>query len=486
MNLRGLIKGLKIKSMRGELDVDIKGVVEDSRLVKPGFLFVCIKGREFDGHKFIFQALEKGACAIAGEEEMPELPGITWIRVENTRRFLSFVAHRFFGEPGKSMKIIGITGTNGKTTTSYLIYRIMERAGYEVGRIGSIWYEWKGRKLPASLTTPQSLNLFSLLSEMLQDGVKEVVMEVSSHSLSLHRVDALRFSWAIFTNLTPDHLDFHGDMEEYFRAKLKLLDLLKERGKVFVNIDDPKFSHIPLLTRKEVITFGEKTEAHYRIVEWESDWEGVKMLISAKGEKKRIFLPFPGKFNLYNAVAAVAWAREEEISWKVITETLANMEPVPGRFEVLKNGEMRVVVDYAHTPDALNRLLENVRELTPGRVITVFGCGGERDREKRPLMGKVAEVWSDWVIVTSDNPRREDPELIIKDILNGMEEKNHEVLIDREEAIRKAIGMAEEGDTVVIAGKGHENYQIWGETIIPFEDKLVAENFLKERRRLKV
>ncbi|MCD6521989.1 UDP-N-acetylmuramoyl-L-alanyl-D-glutamate--2,6-diaminopimelate ligase [Candidatus Calescamantes bacterium] len=486
MNLRGLIKGLKIKSIRGELDVDIKGVVEDSRLVKPGFLFVCIKGREFNGHKFIFQALEKGARAIAGEEEMPQLPGITWIRVENTRRFLSFVAHRFFGEPGKSMKIMGITGTNGKTTTSYLIYRIMERAGYGVGRIGSIWYEWKGRRLPASLTTPQSLNLFSLLSEMLQDGVKEVVMEVSSHSLSLHRVDALRFSWAIFTNLTPDHLDFHGDMEEYFRAKLKLLDLLKEKGKVFVNMDDPKFSRIPLLTRKEVITFGEKTEAHYRIMEWESNWEGVEMLISAKGEKKRIFLPFPGKFNLYNAVAAVAWAREEEISWKVITETLANMEPVPGRFEVLKNGEIRVVVDYAHTPDALNRLLENVRELTPGRVITVFGCGGERDREKRPLMGKVAEVWSDWVIVTSDNPRREDPELIIRDILNGMEGKNHEVLIDREEAIRKAIGMAEEGDTVVIAGKGHENYQIWGETIIPFEDKLVAENFLKERRKLKV
>ncbi len=485
MRLRELIAGLEIDRIWGSDDVEIRGIEEDSRRVKPGYLFVALRGEKFDGHSFLQEAVNKGARCVAVEKRLVMERTVT-LQVPDTRKFLSFVSSRFYGEPQKSLNIIGITGTNGKTTISYLIKGILDRAGEKAGRIGTINYEWMKKVSLSSYTTPQPLELFALLSSMVKEGVRFLVMEVSSHSLVLHRVDPLKFSSAIFTNLTRDHLDFHSSFESYFQAKLRLLGLIKEEGKVITNIDDEYFRKIPRIYSGRVITYGKDREADYWIEDWESSWEGIRMRIGGKGGGREIFLSLPGSFNLYNALSAITWAREEGYSWEVIRDAFQDISPVPGRFERLNHHGINVVVDYAHTPDALSKVLRSVKELTRGRVITVFGCGGNRDKSKRPFMGWVAETLSDWVIVTSDNPRQEDPEKIIQDILQGMSKDNHEVEIDRKEAIRRGIEKAEEGDTVLIAGKGHESYQCIGNTRIPFEDRRIAEIYLKEKGEVRV
>ncbi len=491
MKLKELLKGLKVKKLTGNPAVEIKGISDDSRRIKPGFLFVALRGEKQDGHDFIPEAASRGAVALIVEKEI-NYPFPLWVQVEDARKSLSFLAHRFYGEPTEALKIIGITGTNGKTTISHLVAHLLNLRGEKTGKIGTIYYTWGDRILPASLTTPTPLTLFEIISSMKAEGVRSVVMEVSSHSLVTGRVEAMLFDTAIFTNLTRDHLDFHASMEEYFAAKLKLLHLLKKSKKknrtVIFNLDDPYFSRI---SPEEGITFksfGKKKGADIQVLNFSSQWKGIRFTILEDGHREEeLFIPLAGEFNLYNALSAITWARTEGMEWKEIRRGFKSIKSVPGRFEVIEKGGIRVVVDYAHTPDALENILKSVRKLTEGKVITLFGCGGDRDRGKRALMGAISSSLSSMVIITSDNPRSEDPIRIIKDIEKGIEGKKYLVIPDREEAIYKAVSMAQEGDTVVVAGKGHENYQIWKDVIIPFSDKETAKKALKKRfSRVKV
>ncbi|MCD6219087.1 UDP-N-acetylmuramoyl-L-alanyl-D-glutamate--2,6-diaminopimelate ligase [Candidatus Calescamantes bacterium] len=485
MKIKELLKNLKVEKVVGNTALEIKGISDDSRRVKPGYLFVALKGERYDGHNFISEAISKGITALVVEKEI-NFPFPLWIKVENSRKFLSFLAHRFYGEPTQRLKIIGITGTNGKTTTSNIISHLLSMRGEKVGRIGTIHYRWGDRVLPASLTTPTPLTLFELLSSMKNEGICSVVMEISSHSLTLGRVEAALFDSAIFTNLTHDHLDFHSSMEEYFRAKLRLLHLLKKSKKThrvaIFNLDDPYFSRISYEEGITFKSFGKKKESNIRVVRFLSEWEGIHFTVLEDGERKEnLFLPLAGEFNLYNALASITWARAEGMGWEEIRKGLQSVEKVPGRFEVIERNGIRVVVDYAHTPDALENVLRSARKLTPGKLITLFGCGGERDRDKRPLMGKISSFLSDIIIITSDNPRGEDPLQIIREIENGIENKKYYTIPDREEAIYKAISIAEPGDTIIVAGKGHENYQIWKDVIIPFSDQDIVRKALKSR-----
>ncbi|NOZ63424.1 MAG: UDP-N-acetylmuramoyl-L-alanyl-D-glutamate--2,6-diaminopimelate ligase [Caldiserica bacterium] len=485
MKLKELLNSVKVKKLAGNPAVDIKGISDDSRRIKPGYLFVALKGEKQDGHDFIPEAASRGAVALIVEKEI-KYPFPLWIQVEDSHKSLSFLAHRFYGEPSEKLKIIGITGTNGKTTISHIISHLLNLRGEKAGKIGTIYYAWGDRILPASLTTPTPLTLFEILSAMKAEGVRSVVMEVSSHSLVTGRVEAMLFDTVIFTNLTRDHLDFHSSMEEYFAAKLKLLHLLKKSNKknrtVIFNLDDPYFSRI---SPEEGITFksfGKKKGANIQVLKFSSQWEGIHFTILEEGHgEEELFIPLAGEFNLYNALSAITWARTEGMEWKEIRQGLKSVKSVPGRFEVIAKGGTKVVVDYAHTPDALENILKSVRKLTAGKVITVFGCGGDRDKGKRAMMGKISSSLSDMVIITSDNPRGEDPIQIIKDIQKGIEKRKYLTIPDREEAIYKAVSMAQAGDTVVVAGKGHENHQIWKDVIIPFSDQDTVKQALRKR-----
>ena len=484
MRLREILKGLKVEKKVGNLDIEIKGISDDSRLVKPGFLFIAIKGYHQDGHKFIMEAIRKGAVALVLEEEL-NFPYPCWIKVENSREFLSFIAHRFYGEPTKEMNITGITGTNGKTTTSYIISELLNLRGGKTGIIGTIKYIWGKREVPSSLTTPFPLTLFEIMSSMRKEGIKNIVMEVSSHSLATGRVEAVNFNSVIFTNLTRDHMDFHKSFKDYFKSKLKLIEILKrsikENKKVIYNIDDPYFSRITPFEGISFVSFGKSSEAKIRAIKVNSTWKGINFIVTDGEDKESLFVPLVGEFNIYNALAAISFAREEGFEWEEIRKGLLNINKVPGRFEILERGGIKAIVDYAHTPDALKNLLLSVRKLTRGKVITVFGCGGDRDKGKRKIMGEISSLLSDVVFITSDNPRSEDPLKIINEIKKGIKNGEYYKIPDRGEAIKKAILVADKGDSVVIAGKGHENYQVWKDTVIPFNDAEVVKKELKNR-----
>lgn len=480
MRLREIIDGVQIEEVRGDLDPEITGLTSNSKDVKAGYLFICLKGQRFDGHDFLHEAIDNGARAVVVERDVGNVEGATSLRVGSTRRVQGLLASRFYSYPSKRLRLIGVTGTNGKTTVTYLVEAILKRGGCGVGRISTTTYSIDGEEKEATLTTPDALELQSILARMESRGVRYVVMEVSSHALSMERVGGCEFNEAIFTNLTQDHLDFHHTMEEYFEAKMRLFDYLKSPdGVAIINLDDPRGKEIlSRIKERRIITYGLREGAQLLAKDVRIGREGTSFLLNGELIKLRLI----GRHNLSNALAAIGVGLAEGFDLSTIKEGLMDVRSIPGRLEFLDCGQgFLVFVDYAHTPGALEAVLATIRELRPKRIITVFGCGGERDREKRPIMGEVASRLSDLAIITNDNPRGEDPISIIKDIERGIKSRNYKVIEDRREAIRYAINEAKEGDAVLIAGKGHEGYQIIGGLRIPFDDRAVAHSILKGR-----
>ncbi len=453
-----------------------KGITSNSKEVEEGFIFFAIKGSTFDGHDFVEEALERGALCAVVEREL-NLPKT--LKVPSTREALGESAHLFFGKPSEKLKVVGITGTNGKTTTSYIVETILKTAGYKSGLLGTIQYRLGEEVLGSGRTTPDAITWHRTLAKILNKGGTHAVAEVSSHALDQLRVWGTVFEGVIFTNLSQDHLDYHGDMESYFKAKLSLFRDYKYRFAV-INADDTYGRRILKEARGEVLAYGK--EGELRILDFETGFEGSTIKLELRGKTYTFKSNLIGEFQAYNLSAGIGYAFMEGIDPDAISQALKKVS-VPGRFEVHRSDRGFIaIVDYAHTPDAIDNVLRTARKLAKGRLITVFGAGGNRDRTKRPLMGKFAQKWSDIIILTSDNPRDEDPQAIIEDILRGIEDKNKvKVIPDRKEAIEVALSSAGEGDIVAVLGKGHEDYQEIKGVKYPFNDAQVIEEFLQRR-----
>jgi UDP-N-acetylmuramoyl-L-alanyl-D-glutamate--2,6-diaminopimelate ligase len=484
----GLLAALPQREVVGPLPGTVRGLTDDSRQATVGCCFVAVRGLRVDGHRFIGQAVERGAGAVVAEGPDP-LPGsaVGRILVPDTRWALSRLADAYFGQPSRALTVVGITGTNGKTTTSYLGEALLRARGLETGVIGTIEYAVRGRAREAGQTTPEALKLQALLAEMVAAGVGGVAMEVSSHALELRRADGVAFDVAVFTNITQDHLDFHGTMERYAAAKARLFfDLLLEGGKpdatAVLNADDPVGARWAATLPAPVLTFGLDCGHAIHPLAVESEAGGIRLEAATPAGPVRLHSRLIGEHNVMNLLGAIGIGVALRLGPEAIGTALASVTAVPGRFERVEAGQdFLVVVDYAHTPDALRRVLDTARRLTPGRLGVVFGAGGDRDRGKRPLMGRVAADRADRIWLTSDNPRSEDPAAIIEEIAGGVVPPppgGYTKHPDRREAIRDALGWARGGDTVVIAGKGHETYQIVAGQVLPFDDRLVARELL--------
>jgi UDP-N-acetylmuramoyl-L-alanyl-D-glutamate--2,6-diaminopimelate ligase len=460
--------------------LEVGQVTHDSRRAGPGALFVAIRGTSSDGNQFVEAARKKGAVAVASQE--PPRPGIPWIQVGDAREALAVFASAVLGDPAEKLTLVGVTGTNGKTTTCYLVDAVLRACGLRVGLLGTIQYRIGDRLAESVRTTPEASDLQELFAEMVEAGCSHAVMEVSSHSLALRRVHGCRFQVAAFTNLTRDHLDFHGDMDAYFGAKRVLFDtLLRADGHAVVNADDDRAPALRAAARGTVLTYSLRAESGADLVAREValSLEGTRFRVRLEGTEVEVHTPLIGRYNVSNVLAALAAAVALRLPTDKVLQGIASVGGVPGRMERVQAGQdFTVVVDYAHTDDALRNLLETVRDLRPRRVLTVFGCGGDRDRTKRSLMGAVAARLSDVAIVTSDNPRSEPPEAIIDEILAGMgnggRRAQKHVRVDRRDAIALAIELAGPGDAVIIAGKGHETYQVLRDRTVPFDDRQVA------------
>jgi UDP-N-acetylmuramoyl-L-alanyl-D-glutamate--2,6-diaminopimelate ligase len=476
-----VIKPLKVQ---GRL-TDLKGLCYDSRRLQKGEVFFCLPGLKTDGHIFAQEALRKGAAGIVVER---------WLRVEtpfqalveNSREALATASAVFFDYPSKSFYLIGVTGTNGKTTTTYLLESIFKQAGLKSGLVGTVGCRVGEKPVQIERTTPESLDLQKVFSQMRAAEVEAVAMEVSSHAIHQKRIAYTDFNSIVFTNLSQDHLDYHQTLEEYFEAKKDLFELYPQADHI-INIDDPWGRQLVSLPCRERLTFGWE-RGDVRIVEATNYPEGLKLELVTPSGSFKVEMKIKGSFNAYNAMAATAAACLLGLSLEDIKKGLESLESVPGRFEPVEEGQdFLVLVDYAHTPDGLEHLLRSARELTSNQLIVVFGCGGDRDKTKRPLMGKIAAELADFVFVTSDNPRSEVPERIIKEIVGGIDEvrgfSNFQEVVDRREAIKAALKMAGRGDTVVIAGKGHEDYQEFAGKKVPFDDRQVARALLRSLRR---
>jgi UDP-N-acetylmuramoyl-L-alanyl-D-glutamate--2,6-diaminopimelate ligase len=486
MELAELIGGLQDPIVSGSLERRIISLCYDSREAGPGSLFVAIRGKVVDGHSFIDQAIDRGAEAVVAEK-----PGLTQratlIQVSDSRDALARLAATFYRNPSTQLRMIGVTGTNGKTTTTFLIKHLLERAGQRTGLVGTVLYEIGERILPAARTTPESLDLQSILSQCVDARCSNVVMEVSSHALELGRVDEINFRVAVFTNLTQDHLDFHPGMKEYFDAKAKLFaGLKKSEGKTpaaVINIDDAYGQQLIARLGRDlpVITYGMGARADLRASNFKVELTGTSYQLDLKGKSFLVRLPLIGRFNIYNSLAALAAVQAIGLDIRQAVLALARAPQVPGRLESLSaKRQFQVFVDYAHTDDALLNVIRTCRDLNPNRLIVVFGCGGSRDKSKRPLMGAVVDQNADFSIITSDNPRKEDPAQIIRDIEGGFKSKRFEVIVDRREAINRAIQLAEPRDIILIAGKGHEKYQEFADRTVPFDDIEVAARALAD------
>lgn len=483
MKIVDLLSGLNYEFLSGKDDIDINNLQYDSRSVKNGDVFFAISGFSVDGHSFIEKAIENGAKIIVVEKEVDIKDGITYIKVEDGRKALAIAACNFYDNPSKKMKLIGVTGTNGKTTSAFMLKGILEAAGYKVGLIGTIANYIGDEELHAERTTPESLELQSLFNKMVESNVDYCVMEVSSHALDLHRVYGVEFEEGIFTNLTQDHLDFHKTFENYYNAKAKLFSMSK---KSIINIDDKYgfrlFNEINDKKSSKITTYSIENVSDLRGEAINLEATGVKFNIKVNGTEKKVNISIPGKYNVYNALGCIGAALNEGVDIDKIINALSTIT-VPGRCENLTLGKkcgFQVIRDYSHTPDSLKNILENLRELTEGRIICIFGCGGDRDKTKRPIMGEIGTNLSDIAIITSDNPRSEDPYSILDDIVAGVKKDNYKVVENRKEAIKTALLIAQEGDIVVIAGKGHETYQILRNETIHFDEKEVVLELMKE------
>ncbi|MFQ5895993.1 MAG: UDP-N-acetylmuramoyl-L-alanyl-D-glutamate--2,6-diaminopimelate ligase [Nitrospinota bacterium] len=481
--LTGALPGAEV---RGEGDPLVRGIAYDSRSLRPGELFVAVPGCVTDGHLFLREAAERGAAALVVEREAEGLgPGPPpRVRVPSSREALARLAGAFYGRPSGRLRLVGVTGTNGKTTTTFLLKSILRAAGREAGLIGTIEYHVGERRLPARRTTPEAPDLQGLLWEMAEAGASDCVLEVSSHSLELGRVQGCEFRLGVFTNLTQDHLDFHADVERYFAAKLRLFTELGAEEAV-ANLDDPYGRRVLAAARGRALSYGLSPEAPVRPEDVRVGAEGLSFRLLHPGGEVGLRSPLTGHHNVSNILAAAAAALALGVGEEEMARGVAALAAVPGRFEKVDRGQpFLVVVDYAHTEDALRRVLANARELTRGRLLTVMGCGGDRDRTKRPRMGRAAAELSDLVFITSDNPRSEDPGAIVREVeegVRGTPGADHRVEVDRRRAIARAVGEAGEGDTVLLAGKGHETYQVLEDRTIPFDDREEARRALAAR-----
>jgi UDP-N-acetylmuramoyl-L-alanyl-D-glutamate--2,6-diaminopimelate ligase len=475
----------------------VTSVTYDSRQAGPGSVFVALRGLQADGSTFARDAISRGAIAVVAETAAPAGTSVPWLVISDARLALASLSAAFFGNPSHELVLVGITGTNGKTTTSYLLASVFEAAGIRCGRIGTVSHHTGVREVEASRTTPEAPELQRMIRDMVTQGCGACVMEVSSHALALRRVDYLHFSAAIFTNLTRDHLDFHRDMEDYFVTKRRLFELLPPGGIGIVNLDDRRGAAFAAAAPRPV-SYAIDTAADVRPGPLTSSLDGLSFELRTPRGTLAMRSSLVGRPNAYNILAAAATAMALDLPFSAIEKGIAALRLVPGRFQLVSEpqDDVRVVVDYAHTDDALKNLLETARPLAAARVITVFGCGGDRDRTKRPLMGAVAARLSDLVVITSDNPRSEDPEQIIEQIKRGIvmpadrvprgqpgpKSTPYLAIVDRKAAIERAIRDAQAGDLVLIAGKGHEKYQVLGERVLPFDDVDVAKGALARRR----
>src|SRR5499427_2672667 len=487
MQLKTLLSAIPVCQVIGPLDRSVENIAYDSRRVQRHTIFVALRGEKTDGHQFIGHAIDKGASVIVTEREHKD-PRVTCLVVENTRIALADFSATFYGHPARKLKLAAVTGTNGKTTTTFLIKHICESASLRCGLVGTVRYEIGERLLPAIRTTPESLDLQELLAQIASAGCKAAVMEVSSHALAQERTRGLEWDVAVFTNLTQDHLDFHGTMENYFEAKARLFTGLagqKQRTKpqAIVNVDDRYGQQLLGKMDKSVAvtTYGMGLRADFRASNYRAEFTGTSYQLDARGKSYLVRLPLIGRFNVTNSIAALAAADALGINLRSAVLSLAKAPQVPGRLELVPaKRQFQVFVDYAHTPDALGNVLKTLRELQPNRLIAVFGCGGNRDRQKRPLMAEMADGLADYSIITSDNPRKEDPSAIIAEIEKGFRSTHYEKIVDRTEAINRAVELARPHDIVLIAGKGHENYQEFADHTVPFDDIQVARRAIED------
>lgn len=479
MLLKDILKEIDIEEIIGSSQINIDNIFYDSRNITPNSMFVCIQGFKTDGHIYIEDAIKKGAIAIIIERNIDKyIQGVTYIKVKDTRKTMAIIARDFYENPSNSLDLIGITGTNGKTSTTYMIKNILEASNKRTGLIGTI-SNWIGnKKVNADRTTPESLDLQKLFRKMLESGMDSCVMEVSSHSLELDRVEGCEFKVGIFTNLTPDHLDFHETLEDYLKAKKKLF--YKTTLCNVINIDDEGGKKILDDIRKletPILTYGLGENADISAKNIVMTMKSVAFDLVTPKYIQKIEINIPGMFTVYNLLAAIAACYSMDIDFKYIEEGIKRIKGVAGRMETIEEfSDFALIVDYAHTPDALENVLKSIREFTTNRLITVFGCGGDRDQKKRPVMGEIAGRYSDLTIITSDNPRSEDPVKILDMIEEGIKNTSaqYHVIVDRREGITLALKNVQKGDVILIAGKGHETYQIINDKVFEFDDKKVA------------
>ncbi|NOR15184.1 MAG: UDP-N-acetylmuramoyl-L-alanyl-D-glutamate--2,6-diaminopimelate ligase [Candidatus Aminicenantes bacterium] len=482
MKIEKILAGVEHLRFRGDPDAEISGIAYSSLSVKPGYLFAALKGVKTDGHLFIADAIKKGAKAILSEQPKPDDLDTNWIQVRRAREALAMCAANFYDHPSQNLTVIGVTGTKGKTTITFLLEGILKEAGFQTGILGTIDYRGPGLLSKATRTTPEAPDLQRMLRTLLDAGATHCVMEISSHALDLKRPVGTDFKVAIFTNLSGEHLDYHPSMEAYFEAKKKLFSLGLTNMAVINADDDWGKKLISQLTMGK-ITFGLTPAAMVHTESYSFTEEGIQLTLKFPAGRLTLTSPLLGIPNLYNILAAVSAALTLNVPLKAIKAGIAAVKDIPGRFERIGNDQgYRIFVDYAHSDDALRKLLETAKELCQARIILVFGAGGDRDRSKRPRMGKAAGELADWSILTSDNPRSEDPLAIIAEVEAGIKQtgsEKYEIEPDRKKAILKALQMGGKGDYILVAGKGHEDYQILGDNIISFDDRLVIQELLK-------
>lgn len=484
LRLSDIIRDFEYELVKGDLDIEILKIEHDSRRVSEGDMFIAIEGFSVDGHNYIEEAIDKGACCIVVEKDVDKAlaKNVTVLKVKDTLLAMAKFSSAFYEEPSKKMNLIGVTGTNGKTTTTYLIKRIFEEEGNKTGVMGTLGAVINGERIENRNTTPESLLIQRHLRRMLDKGINYCVMEVSSHALDLKRVEYTNFQVGVFTNLTEDHLDYHKTMENYYRSKLKLFNMTEKYN--VINADDEygRRMLMDIENKVPVLTYGINEKYHVYATDVNYHTNGVDFILNTPKGSIPIHMKLLGMFNVYNALAAASCAISYDISLPVIKKGIESVTGIKGRFEVIhvESRDFDVIIDYAHTPDGLEKVLKAIDGFAQGRKIVIFGAGGNRDREKRPIMGEIAAKYADICIVTSDNPRYEDPDKIIEDILVGVKRGKAEyvAITDRKEAIKYAIDIAKPKDTILLAGKGHEKYIIIKDKMIPFDEKQIVMDLI--------
>lgn len=480
MKLKELLNGMDYNVLCGDEEININKIEYDSRKIEKGDLFFCVEGYITDGHKYIKDVIQKGAVAVICQKDIETTSNVTVIKVDDVRVVMAITAANYYGRPVEKLRVIGITGTKGKTTSAFLIKSILETAGFKVGLIGTIANYIGSIKVESHRTTPEALELHKLFKEMVDAGVDYCVMEVSSHSLSLNRVYGINFDEGIFTNLSRDHLDFYKTFENYYNAKLMLFKVSKSS---IINIDDEYGRRLYDDVSSKKVTYSIDAKSDLLAENLFMHSRGIEFDIIFKAKRAHINLSIPGKFNVMNALCSVAACLNEGISLNVVKAGLEALEGVPGRCELVSksyNLDFEIILDYAHNPDSLEQILTSAREFTKHNLICVFGCGGNRDESKRPIMGRIGTELSDKAIITSDNPRKEEPEEILKDIIKGITKENYLVIENRRDAIKMAMQIAEKGDVIVLAGKGHEDYQELKDKTIHFDEREIIAEIIKE------